>query len=687
MLRCDGGKNAFGSFGAWVFLLSLILMAPANSRAEERTPPSYPNGSPNTTSSEQKPFADLPGKDFSSLFSEPAPASGPEEPRGGGASSEKADPVGSNETLPDMSQEGMRTEEYTVKEGDYLIKILKERGLLKDQNLADLLSLLRQLNSSLKSLDMIRPGEKIVILVKVVPGVETEEKRTRKLKYERYRVKRGDILSRLAIRRYQLSARQFNRDYLKLFAQCNPTIEDPNRILVGQIIKLPHYPPAYRDDSEPETSPVLRDLEASPHRIALKEPMVLERSEKPLRFKPIPSPGTQPPKPVPQPAARDASPSRQPVKPKKSRTKRPSERSRGATIIITDGLGTVISDMGEEWIQSGEHFIPMKSGGHINLNAESYPIVRLKKGMTVIVDMHHALPRKIARFIESTWSSYRVVRLSQKDDLRSALDKILKAFGYPKILKNGEPLVLEGNIPLRITGDWIITPHAADSEEAPEYVVINLMDIQSEGLPSTIKEYLKLVGVEVIEYPRGQETPKDAGVPSRPKVASEPVELIEAVLNYRGQPFKTRVNIPAYTSRNEDFTFTVEADFYLEIKGHRYVIDTGGMGPDVISLLKDNGISVLSLAQEKAPADMVSTILKFLDVHYKTGPHFFMAKRGDELRNVRLTLDGITFHDKAGNSVLVTSVNLPSELVEFLYQKGYRVLFLEPFLHSDSGHA
>ncbi len=293
----------------------------------------------------------------------------------------------------------------------------------------------------------------------------------------------------------------------------------------------------------------------------------------------------------------------------------------------------------------------------------------------------------MANVIESSWASYRVVHLSPRDDLRSALNKILDAFSYPQILKRGEPLVLGGNIPVSITGDWIVVPPEAVTEKGPGYVVINLMDVQSEGLPPTIKNYLKLVGVDVIEYPAAREVPKETGMVSRPKIANDTEELIKAVLNYRGQPFKTDVKIPAYASRNKDFTFTVQADFYLEIGGRRYVIDTEGLSPDIVSLLKENGVSVLTLTQHKDPMDMVSTILTFLNVQYTPGPHLFMAKKGDASRNVKLTLYGVTFYDQNGNSVLATPVNLPPELVEFLSQRGYQVLVLSPLPYSHSGSA
>ncbi|MBW1779176.1 MAG: LysM peptidoglycan-binding domain-containing protein [Deltaproteobacteria bacterium] len=682
MWKIDHQKYILSCLSVLLLLLSFIFMAPDTPRAGEKTPPCYPEGYRPPGAPAREPDVTVPVTDFSSVFRDRAASATPKKTPAPPFDAEGRDPA---DRVPGIDDPNLRTEEYVVKEGDWLVKILRKKGLLKDQSLSELLSLLRKLNSSMHSLDMIRPGEKIIILVKVVPDGGSGEKTRRTLRSETYRIKRGDILSRLAMQRYDLSRKSFNREYLKLFSACNPSIKDPDNLRVGQTIKLPLYPPEYADT--PEKPPLLKDLEPSPSRVALTPP-----SFQPERVKP-PAPEVSPP-PQPPPPARTAraepAPEAPPVKtapPAPAPVSRPRVRDAEATIIITDGLGTVISRLGEEWIRSGEHFIPMKTSGHINLKAESYPIVRLNKGLTVIVDMHSALPKKMAKVIESTWASYRVVQLTPTDDLRSALDKILRAFKYPKIYKKGQPLTLGGNIPVSITGDWIIAPPEPESGKGPGFIVINLTDSRSQALPRPIRNYLKLIGVEVIEYPGAGEEEGSIGPLSAPETAEDPEALIKAVLNLTGQPFTTQFNIPAYESRDADFKFTVTADFYLERKGKDRIIDVTGLNSNVISLLKDNGTIVLSLAKEKEPVNMVSRILEFLNVRFNPGPHSFMARKGDPKRNVKLTLPGIVFKDRKGGSVLVTSLDLPSEITVFLSQRGYRVLVISPFSHADSQSA
>jgi hypothetical protein len=564
--------------------------------------------------------------------------------------------------IPGIEAKTFQTEEYIVKEGDWIAKILREKGVLKDHTLPELLEVLRKLNASLQNMNMIQPGEKIVILVKVLPSKEGKKatmpgKRSaavplKRLKSQVYKVKRGDILIRVAMARYDLSSKKFITEYIGLFKKCNPSVENPDHIMSGQVIRLPLYPPQFEE--APDGSHVLRDIDKSPGKVAISLPESI-----PLQVKEPPAETRAQVKSRPKPQHEPA----------------PVWNDQEVTLLVAEDLGSIISQMGEEWIQSGEHFIPLKSSGHINLKAKSYPIIRLNKGMTVIVDLHSALSTKMAKVIESSWGSYRVVRLSTKDDLRSALDKILRAFRYPKIFRKGKPIKLGGDIPVSITGDWIVTPPKTTPGKTPGFIVINLLQPRSHGTPSTIKDYLKPLGVEIIEYPLVKERTEIDRAPILEK-AEDPESLIKAILNLTGQDFSTRLMIPAYESANNDFSFTIKADFYLKIRGKNHIIDLAGLDPEVIALLRDNGISVLSLAKEHEPLIMVAKTLKFLNVNFEPGPHSFSTSPDNITRNVELTLKGILFYTYNGDSVFATPLNLPSEIGAFLSQRGYKVLVL-----------
>ena len=71
------------------------------------------------------------------------------------------------DNILEVDDKKVLTESYVVKEGDWIWKMFRERGLLEKRNLSELLAILKKLNSSLGNLDVILPGQKIIIPLKI----------------------------------------------------------------------------------------------------------------------------------------------------------------------------------------------------------------------------------------------------------------------------------------------------------------------------------------------------------------------------------------------------------------------------------------------------------------------------------------------------------------------------------------
>ncbi|MBW1614862.1 MAG: hypothetical protein JRJ57_13105, partial [Deltaproteobacteria bacterium] len=57
------------------------------------------------------------------------------------------------------------------------------------------------------------------------------------------------------------------------------------------------------------------------------------------------------------------------------------------TISLRRKLRDIFTQMDEEWVDTGRQFIPLKSGGQIQLKAESFPVLNLQSGMRLIIDL------------------------------------------------------------------------------------------------------------------------------------------------------------------------------------------------------------------------------------------------------------------------------------------------------------
>ncbi len=398
-----------------------------------------------------------------------------------------------------FSLEGKKvvTETYTVKKGDHLWQLLRQRGLLDKKNLPELLAALKKLNSSFSNLDVIYPGDKIVIPITITPvkgfpmvaraGEETviSLEQLKDLKLESYTVQQGDSLIKVVKGRYSLTDDQINDAYLQALARLNPEISNLDRIYPGQVVRLPIYTPQM-----------------------VRMPIKRERPAKPVET-------AQAPAAAPSP---------------------PPEQPKGPPALSLQ-LTEFFALLGEEWINTGEHFIPLKAGGQLNLKAEAFPILSLGNGQRVIVDLHRELPEKMAQVIAANWDNYRVVHLKGDEDLRGALNRILAACEYYRIYKQGEPLEMRGDFTLQVSADWIIQT----SEDRSRTLLINLADKSGARMPPELRNFLTNLGVKSIEYPPSRQNTAEPSAPAaRSDVLSagkDKAAVIESVLNLTGQTF------------------------------------------------------------------------------------------------------------------------------------------------------
>jgi len=527
-------------------------------------------------------------------------------------------------------------ERYRVKKGDYIWKILRQRGLIGRPDFRELISMLKSMNKSLTNLDLIHPGQTILIPLDITPvskyveaGDFARESITgvfllKEMDFESYVVRPGNTLTRIIQSKYNIPTEYLYNEYLRLVQKFNPTLKNLDLIYPNQVIRLPIYSP--------------------------------EIVRMPIKAKP------------------------QKIKKIKTVSKETKIRAAKDTVSLRKKLGDIFNQMGEEWIDIGEHFIPLSSGGQINLKADTFPALNLRSGIRLIIDINNQLPEDICRLIEADWEDYRIVPLANSDNLTAAMDKILAASNYYKILKSGKQFTIGGDIDISIAGDWVIIPHRGKRDITDKIAVITLINSPSERTPGMVRAYLERLGIKVIDYPGFPAlAPVKEGVPTQKKITIEEntdFPLPTLLLNLTGQPFSSQVKIPVYKGGGSGFDLIINGDLFFSRKGKDCIIDFTGLPPDIVSLLRKHQFLVLSLASETDLNRMTERILDFLGLPFDSKPHRFLAAARDDTRNITLTIPGVSFHAQEGKKILATDKKMPQEIVSFLNQKGYNLLEL-----------
>lgn len=153
---------------------------------------------------------------------------------------------------------------HTVREGEWLIRILEEKGYTR-QEIRELLPVVKELNPDITDLNKLRPGQTLQLpdeppaTLKIRPAIPPESKK------KTYTVKSGDTLVSI-LKREGVPQELIFKDYLGLFLELNPQISDINKLRVGQeiVLPVPGSAPAAAVPAVPDKAPANATAVAAP---------------------------------------------------------------------------------------------------------------------------------------------------------------------------------------------------------------------------------------------------------------------------------------------------------------------------------------------------------------------------------------------------------------------------------------
>lgn len=542
-------------------------------------------------------------------------------------------------TVKKMEGKEIVYETYKVKKGDHIWKLLRKRGLLDRPDFHELLFLIKSMNKSLTDLDIVHPGETILIPLDIIPSDGSKGTREdlkelmvgayplKDIDFELHRVRPGENLTIIAKDRYNVPVSFFYSEYLGLVQRFNPSVKNPDLIYPNQVIRLPVYTPQMVrmpiKTCEEEGAASLRDV-----------------SHEKTHF-----PESNP---------------------------------------LRNQLREIFKLMGEDWTDVGEYFIPLKSGGQINLKANSFPILNLSKGIKLIIDIDNELSKDVSELVESEWEGYKVIHLSKEDTIITSIDKILEAGEFHQILRPGEELeIRDGDVLILLSGDWVILPGEQKSDVLEKIIVLTILHSESEQTLGIVRRYLKKFNIRVIDYPffSDQEGTELGAVSEQRILADKNIDfpLPSLLLKMAEQPFSTKTKIPIYRGGDSGFDLTVEADLFFNRNGRDCVIDILGLSAPIKSLLEKHQFCVLSIEGEDDLYNVAEKILRFLDIPFQSNLHSFFGSTRHESKNVKFSIEGISFKNHKGSDIFATDKSLPEEICFLLNQRGYAILDLRQF--------
>jgi hypothetical protein len=539
---------------------------------------------------------------------------------------------------------------YVVQKNDWILKVFRQKGEISHRDFPEFLSIFKRINPHINNMDIIRPGQHILIpLKKLLPGAmpgqasgvitipfvtmmsvsELLAKHTIE-----YKVKKGDCVSKLITRRFGVYGSQSYKEGLKLFKKVNPDISDINRIIAGQTIKIPKA-------SVQNESWYFSIFDNSNEFIA------------------------------------DSG-----IKPKSDIIDLSAFEFKESNEESKSPLAEVASILDAKFINKGIYHFPRKNKKDVELNLSRFPMFEFNDGQRVICTGEKGFSESQKEIIRSHWKNLKFAAVPAEATSEQVFDAVLKV-----VKKNNSKTVFsfsDQGVKVIIRAQWIIDKPSGPSQvpgQGTNRVCIFWIDSIEEKIPDSILRYLLQHNIIVKELFRANkeiEPPPEGRLSEYGKniitlsVADHKsfVSDLLAALDYKYIP-NVHITFPYAGVQVKTISNFISTD-----SGHPLLVDYGDFYGDSVDAIKKSGFDIVQIFKNDPIDAVAEKILKAVGIAYKKNPMFHAAQKPGP-HNIDLIISGFLINNEADEKIFLAGHPLDNQIAQFLKGKKIKLIIGE----------
>ncbi|MBU1163678.1 MAG: LysM peptidoglycan-binding domain-containing protein [Proteobacteria bacterium] len=527
---------------------------------------------------------------------------------------------------------------YIVQKNDWIYKLFRQRGEISQKDFPEFLNIFKRINPHIRNINRILPDQHVFIPLKILskdsmPGQSSgivtipfvtisNIPEVLKNHSTAYTVKQGDCLSRLIVQGYRTdeATTELYREGLKLFRLINPGIVDPDLIHAGQKIYIPN-PPI-------RNQPWYKSLFDASGNIV--EKIVMGDT-------------------VASSAIDEAA-------------------------VAPSPFNQLAFALDAKLLNKGTYYFPMQGEEDFSLDLSKFPVIELKN-QSKIMFQENDIQGYTLNAVKSFWKNVTIIPVSQESSSDQLFDLVMNSVFKDNIKEKLS--FSDKGIEVNITAKWII-----------ETVCISFVENPDECTPGSICRYLESQGIIV------KDIIKDGKVTHHDKKEVQYRGPDENVIFIKDRERKIIVNdllkaMGCKYEQNINITFPykgiqVEAlSNLISLKNDTpLIVDFGNIYGEAASAIKKAGMEVVQIDTGDNINTVILKLLKGIGLDYTTDPMFFVAKR-PEKHNTSLTIPGFLVTDSESNNILISTVPLHNELIQFLRDRDLKVVIVQSQEHQD----
>jgi hypothetical protein len=545
-------------------------------------------------------------------------------------------------------------EERQIASGDSLWRILVEEKGLPERRFHSYLIVIRGLNPQIKSLDVLRVGDRLFIPLRLDKleqatsspvSAAAEHRPAGSGQTVNYRIKEGDYLYRILRDQMKLFDQRKLAEYYALVKDLNPERRDWDNLLEGDVIRLP----------------------VTEHKVQTANAEGGTSKRAPIAVAPAPATTISAEL---SSKAKDA--------PVASASLEQIIRSPARDNMRL--FAQVVKAMGSDIQLSGEEVVALPQGT-VRFDTSSYPVIyNAALRQKIVLDPNGNIPPSLTTRLSDPNIGMAVLPMGNGLSLQDAVRQLLVRLGYQPLPPEKPIVIQKDGIAFEAKGSWMaLAPEV--SNRTQELLIINLVDATNE-VPDYLRAALANHNLYFHEIVLPQPANDAAIIKIAKKLKPEPTaarnlpsdkrEVVDALLLSFGVAFGVAENISV--ELRDGLRMDKRADRLFELSGRSTALFFQPLDPAIRQALQEkHGIQPVELAIDSlSTRDVIARVLSLLGDQGMYREHRFSAAPGPVPD--RLTVKAWGFH-VAQKAMFVTDRQIPPALHRFFFEKGLEIVY------------
>ncbi len=325
------------------------------------------------------------------------------------------------------------------------------------------------------------------------------------------------------------------------------------------------------------------------------------------------------------------------------------------------------------------HF-PRKGEKDLLLDISRFPVIQLQNGTKILCLIKDKLDKNDKKVIKSHWPNLRIISVPSTNPGKKNIESVLNSLTDKKNNDSKDSITYSDNgILINITADIILTKPALTADEKDSRICLFFIDNNKEKTDALIVDYLALHNLIIKDVPRkNTDSSIDESELSFVKIKKKHINLsstdqrtfVKEILSGMGYDFYPDISISfpyaGIQIKTVSNLIPMENGFPLLVDYANFYGNTG-------AAIKKAGFDIIQIKKEDRYSAITEKLLTAMGIPHEKNPVFSGAKR-DSSKNISITLPGFISTSKNNKKNFITFTTIPKKIELFLAKRNIQVI-------------